>query len=37
MGLGLVIAKELIEAHGGRIGIESALGTGTTAWFELWP
>lgn len=35
MGLGLVIAKELIEAHGGRIGIESTLGKGTTAWFEL--
>jgi signal transduction histidine kinase len=35
MGLGLVIAKELVEAHGGRIGIDSEPGRGTTAWFEL--
>ena len=35
MGLGLVIAKELVEAHGGRIGIESEPGTGTTVWFTL--
>ncbi len=35
MGLGLVITKELIEAHGGHIGIESKLGQGTTVWFTL--
>jgi PAS domain S-box-containing protein len=29
-GLGLPIAKELIELHGGRLAIESALGVGTT-------
>jgi signal transduction histidine kinase len=35
MGLGLVIAREFVEAHGGRIGIDSVVGRGTTAWFEI--
>lgn len=35
MGLGLVIARELVEAHGGRIGIESVVGKQTTVWIEL--
>jgi signal transduction histidine kinase len=34
-GLGLPIAKGIVEAHGGRIWIDSALGTGTTASFTL--
>ena len=34
-GLGLVIAKELVEAHGGRIWIESMPGKGTTVTFTL--
>lgn len=34
-GLGLTLAKSLIERHGGEIFIESALGRGTTVWFEL--
>jgi two-component system sensor histidine kinase/response regulator len=35
MGLGLVIAGELVEAHGGQIGISSELGKGTTVWLLL--
>jgi len=35
VGLGLAIAKGLIDAHGGRIWVESALGAGTTFSFAL--
>jgi len=34
-GLGLVIAKGIVERHGGRIGYDTELGKGTTFWFEL--
>jgi signal transduction histidine kinase len=34
-GLGLAVSREIIEAHGGRIGFRSAAGTGSAFWFEL--
>lgn len=34
-GIGLAAAKRVVEAHGGRIGLDDAPGGGTTLWFEL--
>jgi signal transduction histidine kinase len=34
-GLGLYIAKEVIAAHGGTIGVDSDGNSGSVFWFQL--
>jgi signal transduction histidine kinase len=34
-GLGLALCREIVQAHGGALGFDSACGHGSTFWFEL--
>jgi two-component system sensor histidine kinase ResE len=35
MGLGLAIVRQIVEAHGGQVKVESDIGEGSTFWVAL--
>ena len=37
MGLGLAVSRDIVEAHGGRMGFDTTVGSGSIFWFELAP
>jgi signal transduction histidine kinase len=35
LGLGLATVRRLVQSHGGKVGLRSQVGKGSTFWFEL--